>query len=49
MQPRSVPAQLTPIALNKYEANNGNIAPARDLMNVLAAMAEAALQRGQLY
>lgn len=42
-QPRSVPDQLTWIALNMYMLNRGNTAPASDRKNVLAAMAEAAL------
>ena len=42
-QPRSVPDQLTWIALNMYMLKRGNTAPANDRKNVLAAMAEAAL------
>ena len=43
-QPRRVPAQLTPRALNMYWEKSGKPAPARDRRNVFAAMAEAALR-----
>ncbi len=45
-QPRSVPAQLTWIALNMYMENKGKMAPARERRKVLAAIAEAALGVG---
>lgn len=41
--PSSVPAQLTPRALNMYMEKSGKTAPAMDRRNVLPAMAEAAL------
>ena len=39
----SVPAQLTPRALNMYMEKSGKTAPAMERRKVLAAMAEAAL------
>lgn len=42
-KPSSVPAQLTPRALNMYMLKRGKTAPARERRKVLAAIAEAAL------
>lgn len=45
-QPRRVPVQFTPRALNMYMLKRGKTPPAMDRRKVFAAIAEAALKIG---